>query len=71
MTDIKHHWRELIMKSGPNTEAREALISKMAERLDRLESFLESFTIANDRIIKISESALSEWKATKKKLKKR
>ena len=50
MTDIKHHWRQLIMKSGPNTEAREALISKMAERLDWLESFLDSVLLTEERI---------------------
>jgi len=67
MRNTKNHWRELILKSGPNTEAREALISKMAERLDKLESFYEDFIVANDRIMKISEPVLSEWKAAKEK----
>jgi hypothetical protein len=71
MSMDRHHWRELILKSGPNTEAREELISKMAERLDKLESFYEDFLVANDRIMKISEPVLSEWKAAKRRVAKR
>lgn len=50
MSDIRHHWRELISKSEPNTEAREALISRMAERLDWLESFLDSVLLTEKKI---------------------
>ena len=54
MSKDRHHWRELILKSGPNTEAREALISKMAERLDTLEGFLEFVLYTNKKIRKIT-----------------
>lgn len=60
MSVIKYHWRELISKSEPNTEAREVLISKMAERLDWLESFLESVLFNDDKIREITESVLSD-----------
>jgi len=40
-----HHWREKILKFGPNTEAREELLSKMAERLDLAEEETGDLTL--------------------------
>lgn len=46
----EHYWADQILKFGPNTEAREELISKMAERLDRIENLAPKDTAHSDLI---------------------
>ena len=52
MSDTKNHWRELILKSGPNTDAREALISEVAERLDEARIKIDVLSV---KLLKLAE----------------